>query len=184
MSDHLGGAIPQGDTNTWMPDVMGWCVVEFGVRIVIDIGCGYGHHSKWFADIGMNVVGVDGFKDCIDNNVCKNGRMICHDFAKGPYVHGTPFDLAWSAEFLEHVEEKHLNNLRPCFEAARYAVITHGEPHQAGQHHVNCKSDSYWEQVFASWNFKHLPEVTDLLRRTDRYGAVWGRRSLMAFQRL
>jgi SAM-dependent methyltransferase len=185
---HLGGAIAPDvapvDANTWMPDVWGYLVVRFGVGIVLDVGCGYGHACKWFADLGLNIVGIEGDPKAVEHNVCKSGRIIQHDFTRGTYVHGTPFDLAWSCEFLEHLEEQYLQNLRPCFEAARYAVITHGEPWQDGHHHVNCQPDSYWERVFDSWGFLHLRQETALLRRTDRYRAVWGRRSLMVFERI
>ncbi len=184
--DHLGGAIPQGDANTWMPDVWGYLAVKFDIGMMIDVGCGYGHTCKWFSELGIVSVGVDGFPECIEKNVCKDLPRVwtkIHDFSTGPYTHGTPFDLAWSAEFLEHVDEKHLPNLRPCFEAARYAVITHGEPHQHGHNHVNCKPDSYWIKVFDGWNFDHSPTETELLRRTDRFHAAWGRRSLMFFKR-
>jgi hypothetical protein len=186
VSEHLGGADPGNviDANTWMPDVWGYLVVRFGIGIMIDIGCGRGHALKWFADLGLITVGVEGDPIAVEKNVCKKGRVVCHDFTLGPYVHGTPFDLAWSCEFLEHIEERYLPHLKPCFQAARYAVITHGEPWQDGHHHVNCRSDSYWIDVFSNWGFRHLEAETDRLRRTDHYHAVWGRRSLMVFERI
>lgn len=186
---HLGGAIAEGDANTWMPDVWGYVVVKYSVRLVLDIGCGYGYALRWFARLGLNVVGIDGDPEAIAKNVCQGPfpaccRLVRHDFARGPYVHGTPFDLALSSEFLEHLDEKYLVHVAPCFQAARYALITHGEPHQDGQHHVNCRPSSYWVNVFRSWGFQHREDETALLRRTDRFGSVWGRRSLMFFERL
>jgi SAM-dependent methyltransferase len=186
-NEHLGGAIPQGDGNTWMPDVWGYLVVKYGVGVMIDIGCGYGHSTKWFADMGITCVGVDGWREAVANTVCKNvpnTSIVEHDFTKGTYRHGTPFDLAWCAEFLEHLDAQYLPNVAPCFRAARYCVITHGEPEQHGHHHVNCQPDSYWERVFSEWGFKHLEQETKLLRSTDRWNAVWGRRSLMFFERI
>ena len=183
-NDHLGGAIPEGDGNTWMPDVWGYLAIKFNPGIVLDVGCGYGHSTKWWSDLGCHVVGVDGFQACIDQNVCKKGRIIKHDFATGPYLHGTPFDLVWSCEFLEHVEERFLPNLKATFQQGRYAVVTHAEPHQSGQHHVNCQSSSYWIHMFESWGFKHLGDETELLRKSDRHRAAWGRRTLLVFERV
>lgn len=184
ITEHLGGAIPEGDSNTWMPDVWGYLIVRYHVGVMIDIGCGYGHSTKWFSDLGINSVGVDGWNEAIRDTVCKKAAMVKHDFTKGEYRHGTPFDLAWCAEFLEHLEEQYLPNVAPCFKAAKYCVITHGEPEQHGHHHVNCQPDSYWEKVFAGWGFIHRQDETNLLRSTDRWRAVWGRRSLMFFERI
>lgn len=179
--NHLGGGIPNGDGNTWMPDVFGYILVKYGIGTMVDVGCGYGHTLKWFQDYGVTGVGIDGDKEAIDKNVY-SGTKVLHDFTKGPYVHGTAFDLAWSSELLEHVEEKFVDNLAPCFQASRLSVVTHAEPHQGGHHHVNCQTDSYWIARFRKWNLVYDVAETMLLRRTDRHHAAWGRRTLMVFK--
>jgi cyclopropane fatty-acyl-phospholipid synthase-like methyltransferase len=177
----VGGAIPQGDSNTMMPDVWGYLLVKYNPRMLIDVGCGFGHTMKWFADYGVHVVGVDGWQRAIDENAMPDHAKL-HDFTKGPYIHGTAFDLAWCAEFLEHVEEKYVPNFMPIFQAARVSVITHGEPMQHGHHHVNCQTSNYWIKTFASYGLIYDASETQLLRRTDRHGAAWGRRTLMVFR--
>lgn len=179
---HLGGA-SEHDANTWMPDVWGYLLVKYRIGILLDIGCGYGAALKWWSEYGVNCVGIDGDPKALEASAFK-GTLVQHDFASGPYVHGTPFDLAWSAEFLEHLAEEHLPNVAPCFQAARYACITHGEPHQHGQHHANCRPSSYWVRQFEHWGFEHREDETLLLRLTDRWHAGWGRRTLMFFERL
>jgi hypothetical protein len=64
------------------------------------------------------------------------------------------------------------------------AVITHGEPGQAGHHHVNCQDDAYWIEKFAEGGFIHVPDETAILRKTDRWSSGWGRRTLMMFRRI
>lgn len=177
----IGGAIPQGDGNTMMPDVWGYLLVKYNPKMIIDVGCGFGHTLKWFADYGVTVVGVDGWKEAIDKNVVGANAHL-HDFTSGPYIHGTAFDIAWSAEFLEHVEERYIPNFMPIFQSARVSVVTHGEPMQHGHHHVNCQTSSYWIAKFAEFGLVHDAAETDLLRRTDRWGAAWGRRTLMCFK--
>lgn len=183
---HLGGAIPQGDGNTLMPDVWGYLMVKFNVRTMFDVGCGYGHTVKWFLDQGVNAYGIDGWKEAVETartEVVKDaGRIIEHDFTRARYVHGPAWDLTWSAEFVEHVDEKYIGHYMPLFQAARYSVITHAEPMQNGHNHVCCHPSHWWAAKFAEYGLEEVPAETDILRRTDRRGACWGRRTLMFFR--
>lgn len=186
MSDeqsHLGGAYPQGDGNTFMPDVFGYLLVKYELKLVLDIGCGYGHTIRWFAENGLcHVTGIEGDPKCIENSLYP-AAIKQHDFSTGPFALNQPYDLAWCAEVLEHIDEKHLPNVMPLFRLCRYACITHGEPGQAGYHHVNCQTTDYWIRKFAEYGFEHDAEETALLRRTDRWRAAWGRRTLSFFIR-
>lgn len=181
---HLGGCYPEGDGNTVMEDVWGYLLVKYEVKSILDIGVGYGHSLQWFASKGLcQIKGIDGFPEAVEKSLVP-GHVILHDFTKGPAPLAQPFDLCWSSEFLEHVEEQYIPNYMPAFQLARRAIITHAEPGQAGHHHVNCKSDSYWVKVFADYGFSHDEEETALLRRTDRWRSGWGRRSLMSMRRI
>lgn len=181
-----GGAIKQGDNNTFMPDIWGYLLVKYDIKSVLDIGCGYGHALKWFSDVGRcNIKGVDGDPDCINNPVeGLTGIISFHDFRGGPINLGVPFDLAWSSEFLEHVEAQYIPNFMPAFRSARYAVVTHGEPNQAGTNHVNCQDSKYWIGQFHNYGFEYNPVETHRFRRMDRWHATWGRRTLMFFERV
>lgn len=182
---HLGGGVPQGDGNTVMPDVWGWCLVQWEVKSLLDIGSGYGHTAKWFADHGLcNVKSIDGDPDVENSYVGPAGTLLIHDFTKGPAPIGTPFDLAWSAEFLEHVDEQYVPNYMAAFQLCRRAVVTHAEPGQYGHHHVQLKSTEWWISKFKEFGFECNREQTALLRRTDRWRASWGRRTLLVLERV
>lgn len=182
---HLGGGVPQGDSNTWMPDIWGYLAVKYELKMVLDVGCGYGYTMKWFAENCLCVVtGIDGDEDTKAKAVCNPDNIVVHDFTKGPAPVGTPHDLAWSAEFVEHVAPACIPHFMAAFNLCRHAVITHGEPGQYGHHHVNCQPSSYWIACFESYGWKHDPDETLLLRRTDRWRAGWGRRSLLSFHKL
>lgn len=184
MSDkpYLGGSYE--DANTIMTDVWGWVLVERDIKSVLDIGAGFGHCLKWFADNGLcQIKGIEGWPEAVEKNLVK-GHIIQHDFTEGPAPIAQPFDLAWSAEFVEHVEERYIPNFMPAFRLARYAIITHAEPGQAGHHHVNCQTTEYWIDKFKEYGFDHEAEATNKLRRTDRWRAGWGRRTLTAFRRV
>lgn len=181
---HLGGAIETGDSNTIMPDVWGYLLVKYAPTTVLDLGCGFGHALEWFKKNGLcNIVGVEGWDEAIAKSVVPEA-IVKHDFSKGPAPIGTPFDLVWSAEFLEHVDEKYLPNVMAAMHLGRYACVTHAEPGQYGHHHVNCQTTDYWIDVFHQYGFHHMAEETQLLRRTDRWRATWGRRTLTMFQRV
>lgn len=185
---HLGGAYPEGDGNTWMPDVWGYLIVKYNVKTVLDIGCGYGHAMKWFSEFLVHAVGIEGDPNAV-NGTKLPGHSFLHDFTLGRpperiIKRADLFDLAWSAEFLEHVEERFIQNYMDAFRQCRFACVTHAEPGQVGHHHVNCQTDDYWIHQFAQAGFIHDPKETEILRRTDRWKAGWGRRTLMFFKRL
>ena len=179
---HLGGAYPQGDSNTIMPDVWGYLIVKYQPRSFLDVGCGFGYAMEWFSKNLVHVRGIDGWRRAIRENRVP-GHAIEHDFTRGPHWLGENYDLCWSAEFLEHVEARYLPNVMQAFRWCRNVVITHAEPGQDGYHHVNCQDNSYWIKVFEEWGFHHDAEETALLRATDRWKAGWGRRTLMSFRR-
>lgn len=183
-TEHLGGAYPEGDSNTIMADVWGYLLVKYEIKSVLDIGCGYGHCLKWFSENGLcSIKGIEGWYEAVKGSLVP-GHIVQHDFTTSAAPLAQPFDLGWCAEFLEHLEEKYLPNVMPCFQLCRYVIITHAEPGQAGHHHVNCKSTGYWVKKFEEYGFKHNAEETALLRRTDRWRAGWGRRTLCSFERL
>lgn len=150
---HLGGYIQGGDPGTWCPHLWSWVVKEFQIRSVLDIGCGEGHSTKLFHDLGCEVLGVDGCEQAIRDSVIPE-HVVLHDFCEGPFVSERSFDLIWSCEFLEHVVEECVPNIMGTFaHAAKVILATHAFPERRsrapskrhhGHHHVNCKPSSYW----------------------------------------
>jgi SAM-dependent methyltransferase len=181
MSNHLGGAYEQGDANTIMQDVWGYLAINYGVTSVLDVGCGYGYALRWFLDHLITGLGIDGFTDCIEKNLCK-GSILLWDFYEGAPVLPQKYDLGWSAEFLEHVDVKYLPNVMAVFKTCKHVCITHGEPGQGGFNHVNCVTDDKWIEHFEVAGFHHLKDETIKLRLSDRWKAPWGRRTLMVFE--
>jgi SAM-dependent methyltransferase len=150
---HLGGYIKGGDPATYFPDLWDWLVFVRGVRSVLDVGCGEGQALDHFAELGCRVIGVDGVEQ-------EGGVILCHDYTQGPLTIQEEFDLAWSCEFVEHVEEAYVACFLATFRAARAVLMTHAEPGQPGHHHVNCQPAEYWKGAMAAAGFRYDEEFT------------------------
>lgn len=177
---HLGGYLVGGDPDTLYPEMWDWLVDTWEVKSVIDVGCGDGQALAHFASRGCTVLGVEGTQQ-------SNPLIVQHDYSTGPFAEvGEPWDLAWSAEFVEHVEERYVPNFMATFKMARFVMITHAEPGQPGWHHVNCQSADYWKGVFAGYGYEFDEGLTGMSRAAASANTrVFNhyRRSGLAFRR-
>jgi SAM-dependent methyltransferase len=165
-----------------MPDVWGYLTVKYQVKSLLDLGCGFGHTMRWFGEMLVGVRGVEGWEEAIRGHLTP-GLVTQHDYRAGPAPLGDQtYDLCWSAEFVEHVDEEFIPNYVADMKRASIIVLTHGEPGQNGHHHVTLKDDQWWVEKLGSFGLIHDPAETALLRLTDRWGAGWGRRTLMLFR--
>jgi len=144
---HLGGCAKLGDAGAYYPIMWKELIKKLEIKSVIDVGCGVGWSTKWFKDNGCTVRGVEGFHVAIDASPVKQ-YLRRHDFVNGPYIPPKGarknYDLCWSCEFVEHVEEKYCDNFIETFKLAKYVVITYAPPGSGGHHHVNEQYEPYW----------------------------------------
>ena len=98
-----------------------------------------------------------------------------------PYV-PVFFDLAWSVEFLEHVEEQYIPNYMPIFQACKYAIVTHAVPGQDGHHHVNCQEKDYWVDKFREYDMIYQDELTVMARDSSTMKKPFIKRTGLVFQ--
>lgn len=143
---HLGGYIigltEYGDPNSYSTEVWDW-MIENKIKSVIDIGCGEGHSTKYFIEKGINCLGIEGGENAVNNSPVKSS-LVLHDFTEGPYIPSENYDAVWCCEFVEHVEEKFVDNFLKTFTFANKILLTHAVPGQEGYHHVNCQPPEYW----------------------------------------
>ena len=142
---HLGGYILDGAApGTWCPVIWDWAINELRVKSVLDVGCGLGYAARYFQRHGCSVQGVDGSPTAIRDSVIAD-HVERHDFCHGPNIPAGGFDLVWSAEFVEHVEEQYADNFLFSFRSAQsYVMLTYAAPGQGGYHHVNERPEDYW----------------------------------------
>lgn len=134
-----------------------------GVRSMLDVGCGPGGMVDLARKLGIQSFGVDG-----DTTINRGTLPVfIHDFTTGPVPLKRTFDLCWSVEFVEHVEEKYMDNFIQAFQACRFLMMTYAYPGQGGHHHVNEQDTPYWIDKMTQAGFIFEPQMTDGIRRAS-----------------
>lgn len=146
------------------------------IKSMIDVGCGRGY-MKTLAD-SMNIlyIGIDG------DPVCEATHVKLHDFSKGKLLFDNVYDLGWSVEFVEHVEEKFIENFISVFLKCRYVVMTHALPKKGGHHHVNCNTQEYWKNTLKSYGLVFDERLTEGVRAASNMRREFMRNTGMVFK--
>ena len=168
----LGGYFPDGDPSSFCPELWEWALKRFKIKSMIDVGCGSGQALAWFETRGCDVLGVDGLPPAGD------ARIVDHDYTLGSYTPNRSFDLCWSCEFVEHIEQEFIPNFLATFKAAKIVMMTHGQPWQDGHHHVNCHVSDYWIEKLADAGFSFLARLS-IKSRDLVLHQYWGRSGLI-----
>jgi hypothetical protein len=159
-----------GDADTWYPELWKWICANLNVRSVLDVGCGEGHSTKFFKELGCEVLGVDGSAQAKRDSVIPEFHMI-HDFTAGPFIPPRTYDCVWSCEFVEHVEEEHTGNFLKTFSCSgKYIIMTHATPGWGGYHHVNCRPGEYWIRKMHKIGFRICRNLTMQAREKAGHG--------------
>lgn len=164
---HLGGCVKGGDPATFYPGLWTAIIEDFGIKSILDIGCGEGHSLEYFNSKGIQAIGLEGCEEPINNSKVKN-LIIKHDFTTGPYLFNNKesFDAIWCCEFLEHVDAQYEKNIFDTiyFSQAKYLFITHAVPGQGGYNHVNLQNASYWINKLAPYRYKLRAKSTRICK--------------------
>lgn len=163
---HLGGYIvgltEYGDPNSYATEVWDWMIND-GVKSVLDVGCGQGHSTKYFLDRGVECLGIEGGENAYNTSPVKK-NLVLHDYTEGPFIPQKRFDAVWCCEFVEHVEEKYVDNFLATFLLGDRVFMTHAVPGQDGYHHVNCQNTNYWIDKMENIGYKHNEYLSKFLR--------------------
>ena len=156
LPSHLGGQV-YGNVDL---ELVKYLKEKFKIESLIDIGCGDGMAIKNYPEkLGLDCYGVDGDW----TRMPKTDQCILHDFSEGKIEfdpEDTTFDCSDSIEFLEHVEEEYQENYMDLFSKGKLCVVTAALPGQGGHHHVNCRPQEYWYEVFEKYGYEFLPDET------------------------
>ncbi|KAL7555774.1 hypothetical protein ACA910_008150 [Epithemia clementina (nom. ined.)] len=180
---HLGG-FTTFDIGGISPTVWRNMLTEYGIKSIMDVGCGRGISTLWFYLHGVNVLCVEGSHDAVENSVLqpphvdvavaveavappliKNNQtqpppplIVEHDYARGPWWPAKTYDAVWSVEFLEHVGLNYHFNYMSTFRKAALIFVTSSQ--QGGWHHVEVHSDDWWIRKFTAYGFVYDANLT------------------------
>ena len=153
---HLGGHMNRVHTDV---EILRYLIGKYKLKSFVDIGCGPGDMVGVAKDLGFeSAFGIDG-----DFTLNFKYDVRVHDYCTGPY-HVDPTDLGWSVEFLEHVDEQFQSNYMATFSACKYVICTAAPPGATGHHHVNCRDQQYWVEVFSTHGFDLSVSETEYIR--------------------
>ena len=151
LPEHLGGHLNKVHTDRGS---LLYLKEKYNIKTMLDVGCGPGHMVQIANDRGIRAWGIDG-DFTLDFELGLRESIVIHDYCDGPSNITRDFDLCWSVEFLEHVEEKYLPNFMADIAKCKYVICTAAPPGQAGHHHVNCQDLDYWREVFDEYGFDY-----------------------------
>ena len=163
--------------------VLEFLIEKFSIQSMIDVGCGPGGMVHLAKRKGLRALGVDGDPQVRKLSGLNSSDLLLHDFTQGPLTIDDVFDLAWSVEFLEHVEDRFQENYMSLFQRAKYVFCTAAPPGKPGIHHVNCRTSEYWIDVFRRYGLHYDPETTESLRQVSTMQREFARETGLFFIR-
>jgi SAM-dependent methyltransferase len=172
MTNHLGGHF--GFT-AMVVKTFDYIREKYNIRSMLDIGCGPAGMVEYANYKGVYAIGVDG-----DPDLGEKPYTILHDFTTGQLELDETFELVYSTEFVEHVDEQYVDNFMKLFQKGYYVFMSAAPPGQGGHHHVNCKNKDYWIKKFEEYGFEYLPEDSEEISKTSNDDLV--RKNSMFFR--
>ena len=161
LPEHLGGHMNKVHTDR---ATLTYLIQKYDVTTMVDVGCGPGDMVQIACDKGMQAEGIDGDYTQEARWAYFKIPVRLHDFSKGKPEHLSGWDLAWSVEFLEHVDEQYMDNYMCVFEKCKYIICTAAPPGHPGHHHVNCQSRDYWIDRFSERGFDFDAQETEYIK--------------------
>jgi len=167
--EHLGG-FSEIDTGGISPALFKHMVTDYGVHSFLDIGCGRGFSTSWFAMHGVEVLCAEGSHDAFKRSVLPDpaNQVVEHDFSRGPWWPEKTYDVAWSVEFLEHVNLQYQYNYVTALRKAALIFVTSSTGN--GWHHVEVHHAPWWIRKFESYGFHYDEELTQQVKNWAKDG--------------
>ena len=161
---HLGGFTAY-DGDGVSPTLWKHMVSHYGIKSLMDVGCGKGVSTLWFETHGVDVLCVEGSHDAVQQTLLPHpeSQIIAHDYSRGPYWPAKTYDAVWSVEFLEHVGRNFQYNYIQTFRKSALIFASHSQ--WGGWHHTEVHDDEWWINKFESFGFKFSQGLTQQVRK-------------------
>lgn len=186
---HLGGFTTL-DIHGISPFVWRDMMEYFGVKKLLDVGCGRGISTSWFYMQGLHVQCVEGSHDAIERNmlpglvkkannelgisilsnysrsVTAENVIVEHDFSRGPWWPEDTVDAVWCVELLEHVSRHFAPNYFAAFKKSALIFASHST--WGGWHHTEVHDAEWWIAKFEMLGFVYSDTFTKRMRIAAR----------------
>lgn len=174
----LGGNIRGGDPCSWMPALWQHLIDTFHPVSVLDVGCGEGHAVQWFDQHAIPSIGIDGLRANMERAVTP---IMLVDLTECAFLFRV--GMVWCCEVVEHIEEKHIENVLMTLCNGEVIAMTHALPGQGGHHHVNNQPDEYWIERICARGYEALDPVPFRAIAAAEMPQSWFARSGLVFRR-
>jgi SAM-dependent methyltransferase len=165
LPEHLGGHLDRVHTDRI---TLLHLKEKYNIKTMIDVGCGPGDMVQIATDRNIDAYGIDGDFTLKNRWESLGINVKLFDFRDGiPTLEQDEFDLGWSVEFLEHVDEEYSDNYMRVFAKCKYVVCTAAPPGYPGHHHVNCQDMNYWINKFSQYGFDFDEKETNYIRENS-----------------
>ncbi len=168
---HLGGCWLPYVSSSHFPRLQELLVSVFGVRNVLDIGCGGGEALRYFQRLGCNVVGIEGLRYA--SKRCQV-PVIAADLEIAPVIMDN-LDLVYSVECAEHISNE--NNYLTTLCQGKVIAMTAAGPLQDGHHHVSLHEPTYWIEHIEARGYKFQKKLTEMWKPVG--GGYFGQNGLI-----
>jgi hypothetical protein len=139
---HLGGFVDI-DLMGVSPAAWKHMITYFGIKSIMDVGCGRGISTSWFYLHGVDALCLEGSHDAVLKTMLPHPetQIVEHDFSRGPWWPEKTYDAVWCVEFLEHVGRNFHQNYFAAFRKSALIFATHSR--WGGWHHVEVHDDMW-----------------------------------------
>jgi SAM-dependent methyltransferase len=160
-----------GEDELWMCSLFPKKVIDevlarFSPKSALDVGCGTGKSLEYFAQRGLDVIGIEGSALAISKSPLRE-RMRCLNLNE-PIDLARRFDLVWSFEVAEHIHPRYAETLLETLTRHGDVIaISAATPGQGGEGHLNEQPPEYWIEKFAARGYAYAAEFSAKLRALD-----------------
>jgi hypothetical protein len=135
---------------------------RWGIRSVLDIGCGRGWSALWFYLQSVRAQCVEASPSALKLSVLPPSAIVNHDYTRGPWWPEETVDLVWSTNFAQQVSRPYMRNYFVTMKRAAIVLATF--PREPGWHSVEIHDVRWWILQFERHGFVFNSELTNQVR--------------------
>lgn len=179
------------DYNWWIDpavnsakQIVPFILKSFPIMSVLDFGCAQGGWLSVFQEHGVKkIMGLDG--EWVDTKELLIPTTSFHSVNLESYRHNPKdkFNLCICLEVAEHLEgcfsDSLISNLTSASDIILFSAAV---PEQGGQHHVNERPPSYWNDKFEVKGFRQLDFLRPRFWENEEV-AWWYRQNMMIYSK-